>query len=262
MGHRDRQVPRVTEVQVHRWSTSDGVELAYHELGEGRPVVLLHGLFSDVNMNWIKFGHAERIARDGFRVIMPDLRAHGLSSRPHEPELYPKGVLARDLKELVAHLGLTDFDLGGFSLGARTTVEGVGEGLKPRRAVLGGAGFEGLKHWERRKNFFLEAIAMIDQRAPRTDPHWLSIQFMKSQKIDTVAAGLLLDSFADAFLDWLTAFTMPTLVVCGAEDDDNGSGRELAETLPDATFAEVPGTHMSSITKPEFGEAIATFLAA
>jgi pimeloyl-ACP methyl ester carboxylesterase len=63
-------------------------------------------------------------------------------------------------------------------------------------------------------------------------------------------------------MDWLQAFTMPTLVVCGAEDDDNGSGRELAEALPDATFAEVPGTHMSSITKPEFGEAIARFLGA
>ena len=65
------------------WTASDGVELAYHELGEGRPVVLLHGLFSDSNMNWIKFGHAGRIAAAGFRVIMPDLRAHGLSGKPH-----------------------------------------------------------------------------------------------------------------------------------------------------------------------------------
>ena len=54
-----------------------------------------------------------------------DGRAHGLSAKPHEPEHYPVGILARDLRELVAHLGLTDFDLGGFSLGARTTVEGV-----------------------------------------------------------------------------------------------------------------------------------------
>ena len=189
---------------------------------------------------------------------MPDLRAHGLSARPHEPEHYPVGILARDLRELVAHLGLTDFDLGGFSLGARTTVEESGEGLKPRRAVLGGAGLDGLKHWERRKNFFLEAIELFD-RVPRGDPHWLSIQFMKSQKIDRVSAALLLQSFADAFLDWLKAFTMPTLVVCGSEDDDNGSAEELAAMLPNAVFEQVPGTHMSSVTKPEFGEAIACF---
>jgi len=245
---------------VSHWTASDGIDLAYHELGEGRPVILLHGLFSDANMNWIRFGHAERIASEGFRVIMPDLRGHGLSGKPHEPEHYPRGILARDLRELVANLGLGDFDLGGFSLGARTTVEGVGEGLGPRRAILGGAGLEGLRHWERRKNFFLEAIELFD-RAPRGDPHWLSIQFMKSQKIDRVSAGLLLESFADAFLDWLKAFTMPTLLVCGSEDYDNGSAAELAEALPRAVFREVPGTHMSSVTKPEFGAAIADFLA-
>jgi pimeloyl-ACP methyl ester carboxylesterase len=63
-------------------------------------------------------------------------------------------------------------------------------------------------------------------------------------------------------MDWLKAFTMPTLVVCGSEDDDNGSAEELAATLPNAVFREVPGTHMSSVTKPELGEAIAEFLAA
>jgi len=242
------------------WTASDGARLAYHELGQGRPVVLLHGLFSDAEMNWIKFGHAERIARAGFRVIMPDLRAHGQSDSPHGQEFYPQGILARDLRELIALLELAEFDLGGFSLGARTTVEGVGEGLRPRRAVLGGAGLEGLRNWKRRKTFFVDAIAMFDQ-VQRGDPHWLSIQFMKSQKVDRVAAAQLLESFEDAFMSWLEAFTMPTLVVCGDQDDDNGSAEELANVLPNAIFEEVPGTHMSSVTKPELGEAIATFLA-
>jgi len=251
----------MSEPEVHRWTASDGVELAWHELGAGRPVVLLHGLFSDANMNWIKFGHAARIAEAGFRVIMPDLRAHGLSGKPHGAEHYPKGILARDLRELVARLDLTEFDLGGFSLGSRTTVEAVGEGLKPRRAILGGAGLEGLRNWERRKDFFIGAIVLFD-RVQRGDPHWLSIQFMKSQGIDRVAARLLLESFEDAFMDWLQAFTMPTLAVCGSEDEDNGSAEELAKAMPNAVFREVPGTHMSSVTKPEFGEAIASFLAA
>ena len=83
---------------------------------------------------------------------------------------------------------------------------------------------------------------------------------MKSQKIDRTAAALLLESFADTFMDWLKAFTMPTLVVCGSEDDDNGSAEELAAVLPNATFEEIPGTHMSSVTKPELGEAIVRFL--
>jgi len=251
----------MTEAKVQYWTASDGIELAFHEVGQGRPVILLHGLFSDANMNWIKFGHAERIASAGFRVIMPDLRAHGLSAKPHGEQFYPKGILARDLNELVAHLGLTEFDLGGFSLGARTTVEAVGEGLRPRRAILGGAGLEGLKNWKRRKTFFLEAIARFDE-VRRGDPHWLSVQFMKSQGVDRVAAAQLLESFEDTFMDWLGAFTMPTLVVCGSEDEDNGSASELAVALPNAEFREIPGTHMSSVTRPELGEEIARFLAA
>ena len=251
----------MSEAQVHRWKASDGVELAWHEVGQGRPVILLHGLFSDARMNWVKFGHADRIAADGFRVIMPDLRAHGLSDRPHGAEFYPRGILARDLRELVEQLELTEFDLGGFSLGARTTVEAVGEGMRPRRAILGGAGLEGLRNWKRRKNFFLEAIELFD-KAQRGDAHWLSIQFMKSQKVDRVASAQLLESFEDAFMSWLEAFIMPTLVLCGSEDDDNGSAEELANVLPHSVFEEVPGTHMSSVTKPEFGEAVARFLAA
>ena len=247
-------------VTVHIWTASDGVELAWHEAGEGRSAILLHGLFSDAKMNWINFGHADRIAAAGFRVIMPDLRAHGLSAAPHDTDAYPPGILARDLAELIAHIGLAEFDLCGFSLGARTVVQAVGEGAAPRKAVLSGMGLRGLQNWDRRQQFFRDAIAAFDTAA-RGDPHWLAIQFMKTMKVDREAALLVLASFGGIKPEWLEAFTMPTLVVCGSEDEDNGSAAELAAALPDARFAEVPGTHMSSVTKPELGEEIARFLA-
>lgn len=248
-------------VTVHRWTASDGIELAWHEVGEGRAVILLHGLFSDAPMNWINFGHADRIAAAGRRVVMPDLRAHGLSGKPHSRDAYPQGILVRDLVELVARVGLAEFDLGGFSLGARTVVQAVGEGLRPGKAVLAGMGLQGLRNWGRRQTFFREAIANFDTSA-RGDPHWLAIQFMKTMKVDRIAAELVLGTFTDMAPGWLDAFAMPTLVVCGREDEDNGSARELAEALPDATFAEIPGTHMSSVTKAELGEEIARFLTA
>jgi len=244
---------------VHEYIASDGVRLAWHEVGQGRALILLHGLFSDAQMNWIKFGHAARIAVAGFRVIMPDLRAHGQSGKPHDPELYPPGILARDLQELIAHLALSDYDLGGFSLGARTVVQAVGEGLRPRKAILAGMGLQGLLDWDRRQAFFIDAITRFDT-ARRGDPHWLAIQFMRTMQVDREAAALVLQSFGDAARDRFAAFTMPTLVLIGAEDEDNGSARALAEALPNASYAEVPGTHMSSVTKPELGEAIASFL--
>jgi pimeloyl-ACP methyl ester carboxylesterase len=245
---------------THRWTASDGVDLAFHEIGQGRPVVLLHGLFSDAHVNWIKFGHAAKLAAKGLRVIMPDLRAHGQSGCPHDPANYPEGILGRDLAELIAHVGLDDYDLGGFSLGARTVVQGVGEGLRPGRAVLAGMGLEGLTGWQARKHFFLDAIAGFDT-ASRGDKHWMAIQFMKTMKVDRVAAALLLPTFTDAKPEWLEAFTMDTQVLCGTEDQDNGSAPNLVAALPSATLAPVPGTHMSSVTRPEFGDALASFLA-
>ena len=192
---------------------------------------------------------------------MPDLRAHGASAAPHDAASYPADVLVQDAKALIDHLELEEFDLGGFSLGARTTVETVGSGIRPRKAILAGMGLRGLQNWEKRQQFFRDAIGQFDLSS-RGDPHWLAIQFMKTMKVDRVAALHLLGSFGSAAPEWLSAFTMPTLVVCGSEDEDNGSADELARALPVAIFAQVPGTHMSSVTKPELGQEIANFLSA
>lgn len=238
-----------------------GARLAVHRMGSGRPVVLLHGLFSSAQVNWIKFGTAERLVAAGFEAIMPDLRAHGQSAAPHEASAYPADVLVQDALALVAALGLTDYDLVGFSLGSRTAVRGVLAGLTPRRLVLGGMGLEGLAGWARRSAHFIDAIDRFGT-IPREDPAYLAQNFMKSMGIDRVAARLLLQSVDDTPAAALDAVTMPTLVVCGSEDQDNGSAEALAEQLPDAVYRAVPGTHMSSVTKPEFGAAIVRFLSA
>lgn len=236
-----------------------GTRLAIHRLGEGRPVLLFHGLFSSATVNWIKFGHARKLAEAGFEAIMPDLRAHGQSEAPHDPAVYPGDVLVRDALAVVEALGLEDFDLGGFSLGSRTSVRSVLAGLAPRRMILGGMGLEGLAGWARRSHFFIDAIDRYDE-IKHGDPAFVARSFMKTQKVDRVAARLLLQSVDDTPPDALSAVTMPTLVVCGADDDDNGSAPRLAEALPDARYVEVPGTHMSSVTQGELGDAMVAFL--
>ncbi|HEY0958063.1 MAG TPA: alpha/beta fold hydrolase [Novosphingobium sp.] len=238
-----------------------GARLAVHRMGEGRPVLLLHGLFSSAEVNWIKYGHAARLVEAGFEVVMPDLRAHGQSDASHDPAAYPEDVLVKDALALVAGLDLKDYDLGGFSLGARTSVRAVLAGLTPRRLVLGGMGLEGLGNWARRSAAFVGTIDRFDE-IRRGDPEYFVQQFMKTMKIDRVAARLLLASVDDTSKEALARITMPTLVVCGADDRDNGSAPALAEVLPDARYVEVPGTHMSSVTQRQLGEAIVEFLTA
>ena len=250
----------MSEVTTKRIASFDGVELAVHRLGEGKPVLLLHGLFSSARMNWIRFGHAARLAEAGFEAIMPDLRAHGESGKPHSADAYPPGVLARDVEALVATLGLEEFDLVGFSLGARTAVAAIVEGLSPRRLVLAGMGLEGLSGWGRRAAFFIDAIDRFGE-VEHGDPAFMAVQFMKTMKVDRTAARLLLGGVSDIDAADLDAIAMPTLVLCGEKDRDNGSPQALVDALPNAALEQVPGTHMSSVTEPALGEAVVSFLA-
>lgn len=238
-----------------------GTRLALHRMGAGRPVILLHGLFSSAEMNWIKFGQAELLAQAGFECLMPDLRAHAHSEAPHDPAAYPDDVLAKDLAALIQHLGLADFDLCGFSLGARTSVRGVIAGVRPRRLVLGGMGLEGLAGWTARGAFFIDAIDRFET-VKHGDPAFNAVSFMKTMKVDRVAVRMLLQTFTDTPPSALAAITTPTLVVNGDKDRDNGDPQALTDTLPNAVQAVVPGTHMSCVTKPELGEAIRDFLIA
>jgi pimeloyl-ACP methyl ester carboxylesterase len=246
---------------THSFTAPDGERLAWHELGEGRPVLLLHGLFSNADINWLRYGHAEAIAARGMRAIMLDHRAHGQSAKPHDPAAYPKDVLTTDALALVEHLGLTDYDLVGYSLGARTAVRMIGRGATPRRLVLAGMGVEGLLGTTGRADHFRDILQNLGKHE-RGSPKWMAEAFLKTTKGDPKALLLLLDTWEHVTEADLARVTMPTLVVAGAEDQDNGSAPELARRLPDARYEEVPGGHMSSVTKSELGVAIAAFLGA
>ena len=248
-------------METRYFDAPDGARLAFYELGEGRPVVLLHGLFSNAATNWLKFGHAEAIAARGFRVVMQDLRSHGASAAPHDAAAYPPDVLAYDGLALIAHLGLTDFDLGGYSLGARTSVRMAILGARPRRLIVSGMGLRGLLDTARRQDHFRHVLEGRGTH-PRGSPEWLAEAFLKTTGGDPEAMLPLLGSFVDSTKAELRAIEAETLVLSGADDHDNGSAQEVAEMLPNAGYFEVPGNHMSAVTKPELGRAMADFLAA
>lgn len=249
------------EVEPQFFDSFDGVRLAWREIGEGRPLVLIHGYFSDAFTNWIRYGHAALIASRGFRVIMPDLRAHGSSAKPHDAASYPPDVLMRDGFALIDHLGLTDYDLAGYSLGGRTTVRMLANGARPRRAVLSGMGYQGIVHTQGRGGYFRHILTNLGS-FERGTSEWMTEAFLKTTKGDPEALLHILDTFVDTPAEAVAAITTPTLVLTGVDDDDNGSGAELAAALVEGTFREIPGNHMSAVVKPELGQEIADFLAA
>lgn len=244
-----------------RFTASDGVGLAYASLGEGRPVILVHGFLSSGQVNWIGPGTAERLAGAGRQVIVPDLRAHGLSQTPGEAGAYPKDVLVGDLMALIAHLAVSAYDLVGYSLGARTVLGAVVRaGARPGKLVLGGMGLTGVLDSGPRCTWFVDTIRRRDEPDQPLDRRTVT-RFLKSTGTDPDAAIRILQSQVNATPAQLAALEMPTLVIAGAKDSDNGSASDLAAAVPGALYAEVPGTHMSAVLEPAFAAAITDFLA-
>ena len=93
----------------------NSVDLHYQCLGEGDPVVLIHGLAANLAF-WYP-GIASALAQN-YQVIVFDLRGHGLSSIP--PSGYSCHHLVEDLRGLLCHLEINQAHLIGHSLGART----------------------------------------------------------------------------------------------------------------------------------------------
>ncbi len=248
-----------TDFPVLFFKSEDGLDLAYRELGEGRPLVLIHGLFSNGWVNWIRYGHARLLADAGFRVIMPDLRGHGESAAPHDAASYPPDVLAADGEALVRYLGLTDYDLGGYSLGARTVLRMLVRGARPRRAILSGMGLEGVIEPHKRIDFFRHVLTGAGTHI-RGSGAWMAEAFLKTTGGDPQAMLPLLDSFVATPRDEIAAIATPVLVLSGEDDHDNGSSADLAALLPRGELVEIPGNHMTSVLRPELGQSIATFL--
>jgi len=251
----------MTELTEGRFRAADGVELAWHEMGQGRPLVLIHGYFSNAMTNWVRYGHARLLADAGFRVIMPDLRAHGDSGKPHDASAYPPDILADDGFALVDHLGLTDYDLAGYSLGGRTCVRMLVRGAGPRRVALCGMGFDGIVRTAGRGDYFRNVLTHLGS-FQRGSSEWLTEAFLKTTKGDPEALLHILGTFVDTPAEALAAIDRPVIVITGEDDDDNGSGEKLARAIPGATFRSIPGNHMSAVTRPDLGRAIRDFLAA
>lgn len=247
------------DIPVHYYLGRDGARLAYREMGEGRALVLIHGFFSTALVNWVRYGHAAKIAARGYRVIMPDLRGHGDSAKPHDPAAYPSDVLADDGFALIEQLGLTDYDLGGYSLGGRTTLRMLARGAAPLRAIAAGMGLEGMLHTSGRGDYFRRVLLHPGSFA-RGSSEWMTEAFLKTVGGDPVALLNILDAYVDTPREALARIDTPTLVLAGANDDDNGSAEALAAVLPAGRHRVVPGNHMSAVTKPELAAAMIEFL--
>jgi pimeloyl-ACP methyl ester carboxylesterase len=119
---------------------SNGVHIQYTVEGQGEPVVLIHGLGANAQINWRVPGIIKELTNN-FQVIALDVRGHGGSDKPQQADAY--GVeMVEDIVRLLDHLKIEKARMVGYSMGGMITMKLLTR--HPERvssAVLGGMGW-------------------------------------------------------------------------------------------------------------------------
>ncbi len=245
------------ELEYRRFAASGG-DLAYADLGEGPPVLMLHG-FPTSSFLWRR--EAWLLAQR-MRVIVPDLIGYGRSEKRTEVDLSERAQ-AGYARELLAHLGIEQLAVVGHDLGggvaqmllldpgpdvhALVLVDAVCfdawpiEGVKMLQAATS----------EQETAEFVESLirltfdlgishrGRIDEPTLRAylDP-WLE----DPPAFFRAARGITGRGLAERGHE-LGATNIPTFVIWGEDDPflDSELGEHLGETIPGSTVALLPG---------------------
>jgi pimeloyl-ACP methyl ester carboxylesterase len=90
----------------------NGIEVYYEVYGEGKPLILLHGAFYTIEMNW---GQLIPELSKTRKVIAIEFQGHGHS--PYSDRKLDIATLARDVEGVMNYLKIDTADLGGYSMG-------------------------------------------------------------------------------------------------------------------------------------------------
>ena len=237
------------------FTSFDGTKIHYDVLGEGKPVVLLHGFIGN-GESWKRTPVRQALADAGFKVVSLDLRGNGRSDKPHTAEAYANNAELRDVMALMQHLGLTKYDVVGYSRGAILAAKLMTMDTHIRRAVMGGMSADFTDpNWDRRRNFF-EALTKPGSH-PDLQP---AVDYAQKSGADMVALARMQEFQPTTTKAELAQLKIPLLVVNGDKDLDNGNPQELADAVPGAKLVMVPGDHGGAMRTPEFAQAVVAFL--
>ena len=257
-------------MKQHRYQFPDGRHLNWYEVGNGDPLVLLHG--------WSISAAADNelagMLSNDYRLLIPDLPGHGASSPARSNDL--KG-LANDLAFWLADVTDGSVSLVGWSLGGMLSIQIAGDGLLPvRRMVLIGTTprFTNADDW----SFGLPAtqVHALERNLKRRFEATLGDFFALTFAEENISRERLraIRNFAvinqplpdcDVALDLLELLAIqdqrevlpsigsPVLVLHGELDRiaPVGAGRYIAGCVADGTFVEFAGVgHAPLLSEP------------
>jgi pimeloyl-ACP methyl ester carboxylesterase len=239
------------------------VDIAFLDVGEGEPVVLVHGFASNAATNWVHPRWVTTLTGAGRRAIALDLRGHGASAKLYDPAAYHSATMADDVAALLDHLGLAAADVMGYSMGARITAFlALAHPAHVRSAILGGLGghlIDGVGLPAGVADA-LEAptLADVHDAAGRTFR-----AFAEQTGSDLAAlAACIRGSRQILTRDEAASIRAPVLIAVGTNDAVAGDPRRLAAAMPGAEVLDIPGRdHMLAVGDRAFKRGVLDFLA-
>jgi pimeloyl-ACP methyl ester carboxylesterase len=257
-------------------TTVNGVEINYREAGEGFPIVLIHGYTGNLR-NWAL---AVPVLTEHFRTISLDLRGHGHSGKPTQPEDYSLDLMASDVYGLLQHLGVGECYLMGHSMGGYVSQHLILSHPELVGAlVLVDTAAEPLPAHSQEREPLLEIArahgmeAAFDEELRRTPPH---PAFQSNPRYTEIWKELFLLTSKEAYVycaeamatrrdlrNELRSVSVPTLIVCGANDEPFlEASRHMHESIPGSELVIIPtaGHSPQFETPAEFNRVLLSFL--
>jgi pimeloyl-ACP methyl ester carboxylesterase len=243
--------------------SSDSVDIAYADIGEGEPILLIHGFGSNYAVNWQATNWIHTLTNAGRRVIAMDVRGHGASAKLYTADAYSPALMAQDAANLLDHLGIQRTDVMGYSMGGRIAATlAILHPEKVKALIIGGMGInmvEGIGGED-------EIVAAL--KAPTLEEAIGEAgrgyrKFAEQTRSDRRAlAACIIGQRERVPADRLVTIRAPTLIAVGSKDKVAGSAERLAELIPAAEALEIPNRdHMLATGDRAYKAGVLDFLA-
>lgn len=251
------------------------MNLFYRELGEGQPLIILHGLFGSSD-NWYTLS---KTFATQYKVFTVDQRNHGQS--PHTPE-HTYELLTSDLEEFIANNNIEQPILLGHSMGGKTVMnyalknpslvsKAIVVDMMPKSYpvhhdhIVEGLESINLSTLTSRN----EADRILSEKIPEPDVRQFLLKNLTRSEngsfVWRINLPVLSKSIA-AMVDSLVytgKFEGPALFIKGVKSNyyKPGDENKVAELFPNATWATLDTGHWVQAEKPtEFADAVLNFI--
>jgi len=252
-------------------TATDGMRIAYETVGEGPPVLLIHGFAASRVQNWRAPGWYDTLTEAGYRVVAMDCRGHGESGKPHDPAAYGHDAMAGDAMAVMDAAELAQAHVMGYSMGGFIAMHLLmHHAERVLKLVIGGVGgayvdrsLSGDSPADPARREMIAAGLLESDKSRIVNPTAKAFrEFAEQDGKDLVALAACMRADRKPFTaPELSRSTRPVLVVCGEADNLTGPPGPLAAVFADGRAVTVPKRdHMTTVGDKVYKQAVLDFL--